>query len=103
MIGSGYVGLVSGACFAEMGNDVLCYDVDERKVAVLERGEVPIHEPGLPELIDRNRAAERMQFTADAATAVAHGAVQFIAIGTPAREGGSAAPNRAVAAPRAVY
>src|SRR5262247_3327656 len=102
MIGSGYVGLVSGACFAEMGNDVLCYDVDERKVAVLERGEVPIHEPGLPELIARNRAAERLQFTADAAAAVAHGAVQFIAVGTPAGEDGSADLNHVVAAARTV-
>jgi UDPglucose 6-dehydrogenase len=102
MIGSGYVGLVSGACFAEVGNDVLCYDVDARKVAILERGEVPIHEPGLPELIARNRAAERLRFTTDPAAAVAHGAVQFIAVGTPADEDGSADLKHVVAAARTI-
>ncbi|MGH8699424.1 MAG: UDP-glucose 6-dehydrogenase, partial [Burkholderiales bacterium] len=83
MIGTGYVGLVSGACFAEVGNDVLCYDVDARKIAILDRGEVPVHEPGLPELVARNRAAGRLRFTTDPAASVAHGAVQFIAVGTP--------------------
>jgi len=102
MIGSGYVGLVSGACFADVGNDVLCYDVDARKIAILERGEVPIHEPGLPELIARNRAAGRLQFTTDAAAAVAHGAVQFIAVGTPADEDGSADLKHVVAAARTI-
>ena len=102
MIGSGYVGLVSGACFADVGNDVLCYDVDARKIAILERGEVPIHEPGLPELIARNRAAGRLRFTTDAAAAVAHGAVQFIAVGTPADEDGSADLKHVVAAARTI-
>ena len=61
MIGTGYVGLVSGACLAEVGNDVLCYDVDPRKIALLDAGEIPIHEPGLPALVDRNRAAGRLR------------------------------------------
>ncbi len=102
MIGSGYVGLVSGACFAEVGNEVLCYDLDERKIAILDGGEVPIHEPGLPELVARNRAAGRLRFTTDAAQSVAHGAVQFIAVGTPPGEDGSADLRHVVAAARTI-
>jgi len=102
MIGTGYVGLVSGACFAEVGNDVVCYDVDARKIAVLDRGEVPIHEPGLPELVARNRAAGRLRFTTDPAEGVAHGAVQFIAVGTPPDEDGSADLRHVVAAARTI-
>jgi len=102
MIGSGYVGLVSGACFAEVGNDVLCYDTDARKVAILERGELPIHEPGLGPLVARNHAAGRLRFTTDPAAAVAHGAVQFIAVGTPAHEDGSADLEHVVAAARTI-
>jgi UDPglucose 6-dehydrogenase len=102
MIGTGYVGLVSGACFAEVGNDVLCYDVDRRKIAVLERGEVPIHEPGLPELVARNRAAGRLRFTTDPAESVVHGATQFIAVGTPPDEDGSADLRHVVAAARTI-
>jgi UDPglucose 6-dehydrogenase len=102
MIGTGYVGLVSGACFAEVGNDVVCYDVDARKIAVLDRGEVPIHEPGLPELVARNRAAGRLRFTTDPAESVAHGAVQFIAVGTPPDEDGSADLRHVVAAARTI-
>jgi UDPglucose 6-dehydrogenase len=102
MIGSGYVGLVSGACFAEVGNDVLCYDTDARKIAILERGELPIHEPGLGALVARNRAAGRLRFTTDPAAAVAHGAVQFIAVGTPAHEDGSADLEHVVAAARTI-
>jgi UDPglucose 6-dehydrogenase len=90
IFGSGYVGLVTGACFAEAGNDVLCVDVDERKVEMLKRGESPIYEPGLEELLSRNLAAGRLSFTTDAAEGVRHGLFQFIAVGTPADEDGSA-------------
>jgi UDPglucose 6-dehydrogenase len=90
VFGAGYVGLVTGACLAEMGNHVLCVDVDPRKIEMLQRGEVPIHEPGLDKLIERNAAAGRLQFTTDAAAAVAHGTLQFIGVGTPPDEDGSA-------------
>ena len=90
MIGAGYVGLVTGACFAEVGNDVLCLDVDSAKIDLLEQGGVPIFEPGLKEMIGRNRTAGRLQFTSDVARAVHHGQVQFIAVGTPPDEDGSA-------------
>ena len=90
IFGSGYVGLVTGACFAEVGNEVLCVDVDERKVALLQRGEIPIHEPGLDEVIRRNAAGDRLRFTTDIAAGVAHGLFQFIAVGTPPDEDGSA-------------
>jgi UDPglucose 6-dehydrogenase len=102
MIGTGYVGLVSGACFAEVGNDVFCFDVDPRKVAVLNGGDVPIHEPGLFELVQRNRAAGRLRFTTDAAESVSHGLVQFIAVGTPPDEDGSADLQHVVAAARTI-
>jgi UDPglucose 6-dehydrogenase len=90
MIGAGYVGLVTGACFAEVGNEVLCLDVDAGRIATLRAGGVPIHEPGLEPLIRRNVAAGRLAFTTDVDAAVAHGAVQFIAVGTPPDEDGSA-------------
>jgi len=90
IFGSGYVGLVTGACFAEVGNDVLCVDVDPRKVAVLQRGEIPIHEPGLDEVVRRNSASGRLRFTTEVAEGVAHGLFQFIAVGTPPDEDGSA-------------
>lgn len=90
VFGTGYVGLVTGACLAEMGNQVLCVDVDVAKVAALNRGEVPIFEPGLDELVAGNRAAGRLGFGTDAAQAVAHGEVIFIAVGTPPDEDGSA-------------
>ena len=90
IFGSGYVGLVTGACFAEVGNDVLCVDVDQRKVDMLKRGESPIYEPGLDELLKRNLAAGRLNFTTDAAEGVEHGLFQFIAVGTPPDEDGSA-------------
>ena len=90
IFGSGYVGLVTGACFAEVGNEVLCVDVDERKVALLQRGEIPIHEPGLDEVVRRNAAGDRLRFTTDIAAGVAHGLFQFIAVGTPPDEDGSA-------------
>ena len=90
VFGAGYVGLVTGACLSEMGNHVLCVDVDARKIQMLNAGEVPIHEPGLDTLIKRNAAAGRLQFTTDAAAAVAHGTLQFIGVGTPPDEDGSA-------------
>jgi UDPglucose 6-dehydrogenase len=90
VIGTGYVGLVTGACLADVGNHVLCVDIDARKVARLNAGEVPIHEPGLDEVVARNRHAGRMDFTSDYARAVGHGDVFFIAVGTPTDEDGSA-------------
>jgi UDPglucose 6-dehydrogenase len=90
VFGAGYVGLVSAACLAEMGNSVACVDIDAARVAGLNQGEIPIHEPGLAELVLRNAAAGRLHFTTDAATAVADGTIVFIAVGTPAAEDGSA-------------
>ncbi len=90
IIGSGYVGLVSGACFADLGNEVVCLDLDEHKVATLKTGGVPLYEPGLEQLIRHNAAAGRLRFTNDVSESVAHGTLQFIAVGTPADQDGSA-------------
>ena len=90
IFGSGYVGLVTGACLADAGNQVVCVDVDRAKIDRLNRGEVPIHEPGLDTLIRRNMAKGRLTFTDDAALAVKHGLIQMIAVGTPPDEDGSA-------------
>lgn len=90
IFGSGYVGLVTGACLAEAGNHVICVDVDAKKIERLNQGEVPIHEPGLDTLIKRNAAAGRLEFTTDAAKGVEHGLFQIIAVGTPPDEDGSA-------------
>lgn len=90
VVGTGYVGLVSGACLAEMGNDVLCLDVDAAKVAMLRQGGIPIYEPGLEDLVARNALSGRLRFTDDIQESVAHGDVQFIAVGTPPGEDGSA-------------
>ena len=90
IFGSGYVGLVTGACLAEMGNHVVCVDVDPGKIALLNSGGVPIHEPGLDELIASNMAKGRLKFTTDAKAGVDHGLFQFIAVGTPPDEDGSA-------------
>jgi len=90
IFGSGYVGLVTGACFAEAGNNVLCVDVDQRKVDMLSSGKSPIFEPGLEALLQKNLAAKRISFTTDAAAGVKHGLFQFIAVGTPPDEDGSA-------------
>ena len=90
MFGTGHVGLVTGACFAEMGNSVLCVDIDADKVAALEAGRVPIFEPGLEPMIAKNTAGGRLRFTTDIEQGVGHGEVLFIAIGTPADEDGSA-------------
>jgi UDPglucose 6-dehydrogenase len=88
--GSGYVGLVTGACLAEAGNHVVCVDIDRERIAGLNRGELPIYEPGLEALIERNRHAGRLIFTTDAEQAVQHGLFQIIAVGTPSDEDGSA-------------
>jgi UDPglucose 6-dehydrogenase len=90
VFGSGYVGLVTGACFAEAGNNVVCVDIDAGKVARLQAGEIPIHEPGLDVLIKRNFDKGRLKFTTDAEEGVRHGLFQFIAVGTPPEEDGSA-------------
>jgi UDPglucose 6-dehydrogenase len=90
VIGTGYVGLVSGACLADLGNDVLCLDIDPKKIELLNGGGVPIHEPGLDEVIKRNVESGRLRFTTDVAASVAHGLVQMIAVGTPSDEDGSA-------------
>jgi UDPglucose 6-dehydrogenase len=100
MIGTGYVGLVTGTCLAEVGNDVLCLDVDERKIKILQGGGVPIHEPGLLEMVQRNVVAGRLRFTTDVDAAVAHGTLQFIAVGTPPDEDGSADMQYVIAAAR---
>lgn len=90
VIGTGYVGLVTGTCFAELGNDVVCADIDENKIKILKEGGVPIYEPGLKELIDRNSKEGRLDFTTNVGDAVKHGEVVFIAVGTPPSEDGSA-------------
>ena len=100
IIGTGYVGLVTGVCLAELGHDVFCLDVDERKIALLNQGGIPIHEPGLEELVARNRACGRIQFSTDIAASVMHGEVQFIAVGTPPDEDGSADLQYVLAAAR---
>ena len=102
IFGSGYVGLVTGACLADAGNHVVCVDVDAAKIARLNAGEVPIHEPGLDELIARNREKGRLAFTTDAKAAVAHGLFQVIAVGTPPDEDGSADLRHVLAVARTI-
>ena len=102
IFGSGYVGLVTGACLAEAGNHVVCVDVDAGKIERLKRGEVPIHEPGLDTLLQRNAEAGRIEFTTDAAQGVTHGLFQFIAVGTPPDEDGSADLRHVLAAARTI-
>ncbi len=102
VVGAGYVGLVSGACFADMGNDVLCVDVDASKIAALEVGELPIFEPGLEEIVKRNVAEGRLHFTTDIEEGVRFGTMQFIAVGTPPDEDGSADMRHVLTAARAI-
>ncbi|HEV7777956.1 MAG TPA: UDP-glucose/GDP-mannose dehydrogenase family protein [Luteibacter sp.] len=90
IFGTGYVGLVTGACLAEMGNHVVCVDVDQAKVDGLKRGVIPIYEPGLESIVNRNHAHGQLDFTTDPAPAIAHGEIIFIAVGTPPDEDGSA-------------
>jgi UDPglucose 6-dehydrogenase len=87
MIGTGYVGLVSGVCFSDFGHDVVCVDKDPRKIEMLERGEVPIFEPGLDALLEKNVEAGRLSFTGDLAQAIDGAEAVFIAVGTPTRRG----------------
>jgi UDPglucose 6-dehydrogenase len=100
VIGTGYVGLVSGACLADVGNEVLCLDLDPVKIRTLEEGGIPIHEPGLLEIVRRNVQAGRLFFTTDIERAALHGTVQFIAVGTPPDEDGSADLQHVLAAAR---
>src|ERR1700678_1091863 len=102
IFGSGYVGLVTGACLADAGNHVLCVDVDERKTAMLMRGEVPIHEPGLDALVKRGADAGRLRFTTDAKEGGEHGLFQLIAVGTPPDEDGSADLRHVLAVARTI-
>jgi len=102
IFGSGYVGLVTGACLADAGNHVVCVDVDAAKIERLSRGEVPIHEPGLDALIKRNAEAGRLEFTTDAARGVEHGLFQLIAVGTPPGEDGSADLRHVLAVARTI-
>jgi UDPglucose 6-dehydrogenase len=102
VIGAGYVGLVTGTCLADVGNEVLCLDLQPERIQQLLRGEVPIYEPGLKELIERNRRAGRLRFTSDVAESVRHGEVQMIAVGTPPGEDGSADVSYVLAAARAI-
>lgn len=102
VVGTGYVGLVSGACLADMGNEVLCLDTDAAKVAMLREGHIPIYEPGLEDLVKRNVTGGRLQFTDDIAASVAFGDVQFIAVGTPPGEDGSADLQYVLAAARSI-
>ena len=100
--GSGYVGLVTGTCLAEVGNDVLCVDIDEKKIARLKNGEIPIYEPGLDEMVLHNVKAGRLNFTTDAQQGVEHGLFQFIAVGTPPDEDGSADLQHVVAVAKSI-
>ena len=102
IFGSGYVGLVTGACMAEMGNHVLCYDIDEAKIDRLNDGDIPIYEPGLEALIERNVEAGRLEFTTDVKKAVDYGLFQFVSVGTPPDEDGSADLKHVIAVAKAI-
>ena len=102
VIGTGYVGLVTGACFADAGNAVVCLDLDARKIERLNGGEIPIYEPGLEPIVRRNEQAGRLRFTTDVAASVAHGDLQLIAVGTPAGEDGSADLQHVLSAARSI-
>ncbi len=102
IFGSGYVGLVTGACLAEVGNRVLCIDIDPAKIDLLNNGGIPIFEPGLETLVERNRLAGRLSFSTDPAEGVAHGLFQFIAVGTPPDEDGSADLSHVLAVARTI-
>ncbi|HZN94279.1 MAG TPA: UDP-glucose/GDP-mannose dehydrogenase family protein [Myxococcales bacterium] len=102
ILGTGYVGLVAGTCFADSGNDVTCVDVDAEKIAVLRRGEIPIYEPGLEELVRRSAREGRLTFTTEAAEAIAGAEVTFIAVGTPPGESGDADVQHVLAAARQI-
>ncbi|MFN7145512.1 MAG: 2-dehydropantoate 2-reductase N-terminal domain-containing protein, partial [Myxococcota bacterium] len=90
VVGTGYVGLVVGTCMADLGHNVTCVDSDERKISALQNGKVPIYEPGLEQLIERNTREGRLSFTRDLPAALAHSRVVFVAVGTPSAADGSA-------------
>src|SRR3954454_21873427 len=100
--GSGYVGLVTGTCLAESGNSVVCVDIDRERVERLQRGEMPIYEPGLEELVRKNLASRRLRFTTDLGAAVQRSEVVFIAVGTPMAETGEADLEDVLAAARQI-
>jgi len=102
VIGSGYVGLVTGTCLAEVGNDVMCLDLDARKIEMLQAGVIPIYEPGLQDMVKRNQESRRLSFTTDVEAAVHFGEIQFIAVGTPPDEDGSADLRHVLAAARSI-
>ncbi|MEO8139323.1 MAG: UDP-glucose/GDP-mannose dehydrogenase family protein [Gemmatimonadota bacterium] len=102
VVGSGYVGLVTGACFSETGNDVVCVDIDERKIERLRANDIPIYEPGLEEMVRRNQAEGRLSFTTDLGAAVERARVVFIAVGTPPGEDGSADLQHVLSVAKAV-
>jgi UDPglucose 6-dehydrogenase len=102
VVGTGYVGLVTGACLADAGNSVFCLDVDERKIRLLKQGKIPIFEPGLEAIVQRNEEAGRLSFSTDVAASVAHGELQILAVGTPPGEDGSADLQYVVAAARSI-
>jgi len=102
IFGTGYVGLVTGACVADVGNDVVCVDIDARKVERLNAGEIPIYEPGLEDIVSANHTRKTLRFTTDAASAIAHAQVIFIAVGTPPDEDGSADMRHVLAAAQSI-
>ena len=102
IFGTGYVGLVTGTCLAEVGHDVVCVDIDAGKVARLNAGVIPIFEPGLTPMVQANHAAGRLRFSTDAALGIAHGDVVFIAVGTPPDEDGSADLSYVLAVARSI-
>src|SRR3989304_5382681 len=102
IFGTGYVGLVTGTCLAQVGNHVVCVDIDERKIAMLKRGETPIFEPGLEDMVRSNAREGRLSFTTDIAEGVAHGLFQFVAVGTPPDEDGSADLQYVLAVARSI-
>ena len=102
VFGTGYVGLVQGAVLADVGHDVVCVDIDAAKVAALQAGRIPIHEPGLAPIVQANQAAGRLRFTTDAAEGVAHGELIFLAVGTPPDEDGSADLQHVLAVARTI-
>ena len=102
IFGTGYVGLVQGAVLADVGHDVVCVDVDAAKVAALQAGQIPIHEPGLQPMVQANQAAARLRFTTDARDGVTHGELIFLAVGTPPDEDGSADLQHVLAVARSI-
>src|SRR3954464_7018907 len=102
VVGTGYVGLVTGACLADAGNSVFCLDLDERKIGLLKQGKIPIFEPGLEAIVQRNEQAGRLRFSTDVPASIAHGELQIVAVGTPPGEDGSADLQHVIAAARAI-